>query len=259
MVFSGWTICIANQKGGVGKTTTAINLATSLALNEKKTLLIDFDPQGNASSGVGQSEDGSFNIYHALVLDHDISTIIKQTEIPRLSIVNSHIDLSGAEIELVGLSEREFRLKKSLQQIRALFDYIIIDCPPSLGLLTINALVAADSVLIPLQCEYYALEGLSKLLNTVKLIKARLNPQLVLEGILLTMYDKRNNLSQQVVQQIMEHFPTKVFKTIIPRTVRLAECPSHGKPIYFYDKNSIGSQTYLELAQQVIQKERAAL
>lgn len=255
----GWTICIANQKGGVGKTTTAINLATSLALNEKKTLLIDFDPQGNASSGIGQSEDGSFNIYHAIVLDHEMRSIIKPTEVPGLHIVNSHIDLSGAEIELVGLSEREFRLKRSLLQIRQLYDYIIVDCPPSLGLLTINALVAADSVLIPLQCEYYALEGLSKLLNTVKLIKARLNPNLMLEGILLTMYDKRNNLSHQVVQQIMEHFPTKVFKTIIPRTIRLAECPSHGKPIYFYDRNSIGSQSYLELAQQVIQKERTVL
>lgn len=257
MGLRGWTICIANQKGGVGKTTTAINLATSIALSEKKVLLIDIDPQGNATSGIGQADDGLLNIYHALVLDQDIRSIVKQTFVLNLSIISSHIDLSGAEIELVTLPEREYRLKKCLYPIKQDFDYIIIDCPPSLGLLTINSLVAADSVLIPLQCEYYALEGLSKLLNTIKLIKNRLNPALLLEGILLTMYDKRNNLSHQVAQQILEHFPTKVFKTIIPRTVRLAECPSHGKPIYFYDKNSIGSQSYFELAQQVIHKERA--
>lgn len=256
MGLSCWTICIANQKGGVGKTTTAINLATSIALNEKKILLIDIDPQGNATSGIGQTEDSLLNIYHALVLNQDVRSIIKETFIPNLSIISSHINLSGAEIELVTLPEREFRLRRCLEPIKQEYDYIIIDCPPSLGLLTINSLVAADSVLIPLQCEYYALEGLSKLLNTIRLIKNRLNPALMLEGILLTMYDKRNNLSQQVAQQILEHFPTKVFKTIIPRTVRLAECPSHGKPVYFYDKNSIGSQSYLELAQQVIQKER---
>ncbi len=256
MLLKGWTICIANQKGGVGKTTTAINLGTSLAVHNKKTLIVDIDPQGNASSGIGRGEDGTLNIYHALVLDEKIGSIVKTTEIPNLFIVNSHIDLSGAEIELVAMPEREFRLRKSLEQIKDEFDYIIIDCPPSLGLLTINSLVAADSVLIPLQCEYYALEGLSKLLNTIKLIKNRLNPGLLLEGILLTMYDKRNNLSHQVAEEIMNHFSTKVFKVIIPRSVRLAECPSHGKPIYFYDKNSIGSQNYLELAQQVINKER---
>ncbi|MCX8042973.1 MAG: AAA family ATPase [Desulfobacterota bacterium] len=257
MSLNGWTICIANQKGGVGKTTTAINLATAIALYNKKTLLIDIDPQGNATSGVGQTEDGSHNIYHALVLEEDIHALVTQTFVPNLFIIKSHIDLSGAEIELVTIPEREFRLKKCLHPIKQDFDFILIDCPPSLGLLTINSLVAADSVLIPLQCEYYALEGLSKLLNTIRLIKSRLNPMLVLEGILLTMFDKRNNLSHQVVQQIMEHFPTKVFKTIIPRSVRLAECPSHGKPVYFYDKNSSGSQSYLELAQYVIHKERA--
>jgi len=256
MLLKAWTICIANQKGGVGKTTTAINLGTSLALHNKKTLIVDIDPQGNASSGIGKGDDGTLNIYHALVLDEQLSSIVKKTEIPNLFIVNSHIDLSGAEIELVTIPEREFRLRKSLEQIKSEFDYIIIDCPPSLGLLTINSLVAADSVLIPLQCEYYALEGLSKLLNTIKLIKNRLNPNLLLEGILLTMYDKRNNLSHQVAEEILNHFSTKVFKVIIPRSVRLAECPSHGKPIYFYDKNSIGAQNYLELAQQVINKER---
>jgi len=259
MSVAGWAICIANQKGGVGKTTTAINLATSLALNNKKTLLIDIDPQGNATSGIGQTDDNAHNIYHALVLEEELTSLIKQTFVQNLWMVNSHIDLSGAEIELVTLPEREFRLRKSLQNIKQDFEYIIIDCPPSLGLLTINSLVAADSVLIPLQCEYYALEGLSKLLNTIRLIKTRLNPALVLEGILLTMYDRRNNLSHQVMQQIMEHFPTKVFKTIIPRSIRLAECPSHGKPVYFYDRNSVGAQSYLELAQQVINKERTVV
>jgi len=182
--------------------------------------------------------------------------IIQKTEIENLFFAFSNIDLSGAEIELVNLPEREYRLKKSLQQIKCDFDFIIIDCPPSLGLLTLNSLVASDSVLIPLQCEYYALEGLSKLLNTIKLVKTNLNPGLILEGILLTMYDKRNNLSHQVADEIMKHFSARVFKVIIPRSVRLAECPSHGKPIYFYDQQSVGAQSYLELAQQVISKER---
>jgi chromosome partitioning protein len=253
---AGWTICVANQKGGVGKTTTAINLGTSLAIHNKKTLIVDIDPQGNATSGVGRGVDGQLSIYHALVLEEKMSSIIQQTEVPNLYFAFSNIDLSGAEIELVALQEREFRLKKSLEQIKSDFDFIIIDCPPSLGLLTVNSLVASDSVLIPLQCEYYALEGLSKLLNTIKLIKTRLNPGLILEGILLTMYDKRNNLSHQVAEEIMKHFSSKVFNVIIPRSVRLAECPSHGKPIYFYDKQSVGSQCYLDLALQVLSKER---
>jgi chromosome partitioning protein len=186
------------------------------------------------------------------VLDRDLGTIIKKTEVPNLFFATSTIDLTGAEIELVSLSEREFRLKKSLRSIRDQFDYIFIDCPPSLGLLTINALTAADSVLIPLQCEYYALEGLSQLLKTIKLVKGGLNPDLVLEGIVLTMFDKRNKLSHQVAAEIMQHFPEKVFKTIIPRNVRLAECPSHRKPVFFYDRASIGAQRYLELAQQLL-------
>lgn len=250
-------ICIANQKGGVGKTTTAINLGTSIALHNKKTLIVDIDPQANAGSGIGiKKESASKNIYHALVLEAQVDSIVRQTEVPNLFFIPSSRDLSGAEIELVSMPQREYRLRKCLEKIMPEFDYIFIDCPPSLGLLTINSLVAADSILIPLQCEYYALEGLSDLLTTVKLVKARLNPNLTLEGILLTMFDKRNNLSHQVAQEIMLHFKTKVFKVIIPRTVRLAECPSHGKPIFFYDRKSVGAQSYFELAQHVLNNER---
>ncbi len=249
----GKTICVANQKGGVGKTTTAINLGTSLALHNKKILIIDIDPQANAGSGIGINKESDLeNIYHALVLERNITSIIRQTGVPNLFIVSSSRDLAGAEIELVGMTQREYRLRKSLEAVKPDFDFIIIDCPPSLGLLTINSLVASDSVLIPLQCEYYALEGLSDLLNTVKLVKTRLNPDLMLEGILLTMFDKRNNLCHQVSSEIMEHFSTKVFEVIIPRNVRLAECPSHGKPIFYYDKQSAGSKSYIELAQHVL-------
>jgi chromosome partitioning protein len=246
------TICIANQKGGVGKTTTAVNLGTSVALSKRKTLLVDIDPQGNAGSGVGVKSDGKANIYHAIVLEKRIDSIIQKTEIPNLYFASSDIDLTGAEIELVNMEQREYRLLRSLEQIKTDFDFIFIDCPPSLGLLTINSLVAADSVLIPLQCEYYALEGLSKLLNTIKLVKGKLNPDLTIEGILLTMFDKRNNLSHQVAEEIMQHFPKKVFKVIIPRNVRLAECPSYGKPVFFYDKQSVGSKSYIELAQHIL-------
>jgi chromosome partitioning protein len=253
---NGKTICIANQKGGVGKTTTAVNLGTSIALCKRKTLIVDIDPQGNAGSGLGIKSDGNSSIYHTLVMDKGIDSIIQQTEIPSLYFVSSNIDLTGAEIELVNMQHREYRLRRSLEQIKSDFDFIFIDCPPSLGLLTINSLVAADSVLIPLQCEYYALEGLSNLLNTIKLVKTRLNPNLILEGILLTMFDKRNNLSHQVAKEIMQHFSTKVFKVIIPRNVRLAECPSHSKPIFFYDRQSTGSKSYIELAQHVLKNER---
>lgn len=249
-------ICIANQKGGVGKTTTAVNLSVSIALNSKKTLLLDIDPQGNAGSGLGQKAVESLSIYNALVLDARLQEIIQETAVPNLFFVGSNINLSGAEIELVNLPQREFRLRKGIEQIRAEFDFILIDCPPSLGLLTINSLVAADSVLIPLQCEYYALEGLSQLINTIKLIKSRLNPHLVLEGILLTMFDTRNNLSHQVAEKIMQHFGQKVFKTIIPRNVRLAESPSHGKPVFLYDPQSAGAQSYLQLARQILSNER---
>jgi len=248
------TICVANQKGGVGKTTTAINLGTSLALSGRKTLIVDVDPQGNAGSGVGLGANGHRTIYDALVAEEPMASVVHPAGIENLSFACSNIDLTGAEIELVTMPEREFRLRKTLDQVRRDFDFIIIDCPPSLGLLTINALVAADSVLIPLQCEYYALEGLTQLLNTIKLVKTRLNPELSLEGILLTMFDKRNNLSRQVADEIIKHFSTKVFKVVVPRTVRLAECPSHGKPIYFYDKQSAATQCYLDLAREVLER-----
>lgn len=250
------TICIANQKGGVGKTTTAINLSTSLALGGKRVLLVDIDPQGNAGSGLGKGADGCATIYDALISDEPMASVVQATDIDNLCIACSTIDLTGAEIELVTMPEREFRLRKVLQQVRQEFDFIIVDCPPSLGLLTINALVAAHSVLIPQQCEYYALEGLSKLLNTIKLLRGRLNPTLELEGVLLTMYDKRNNLSFQVAEALRNHrdLASKVFTVVVPRTVRLAECPSHGKPIYFYDNQSAATQCYFDLAREVLDR-----
>ncbi len=253
----GKVICIANQKGGVGKTTTAVNLSASLALGKKKTLLIDLDPQGNASSGVGVEKGGSEeNIYHVLINGREISEVIRETPFPCLSIAPSSIDLIGAEIELVNVSGREEKLKQNLANIIGLYDFIVIDCPPSLGLLTVNSLNAADSVLIPIQCEYYALEGLSQLLNTVKKIKRAFNPHLTVEGLLLTMFDKRNNLSHQVATEIRNYFPDKVFETIIPRNVRLGECPSYGKPVFFYDKSSAGARSYLELAQIITDGEK---
>jgi chromosome partitioning protein len=253
----GKVICVANQKGGVGKTTTAINLGTSLALQGKNILLIDIDPQGNAGSGIGFGRaQVQENIYHVLVLEKDIKDIIQKTTIEKLDFIGSTIDLIGAEIELVNLPARETRLRKSLEKVKDQYDFIIIDCPPSLGLLTVNSLTAADSVLIPLQCEYYALEGLSQLLTTVKLVRGSLNPGLAIEGIVLTMFDKRNSLSHQVAKEINEHFYSKVFKVIIPRNVRLAEAPSYGKPVFFYDKSSPGAQSYLDLAQAIIHSER---
>ena len=245
-------ICIANQKGGVGKTTTAVNLAASLALNGRTTLLIDIDPQGNASSGVGIAKDGTEkNIYHVIIEDIEVEQVIRETGYANLSIVTSSIDLIGAEIELVNFPERESRLKDKLSHIINKYDYVIIDCPPSLGLLTVNAFNASDSVLIPIQCEYYALEGLTQLLNTVKRIQRAFNPKLRIEGFLLTMFDKRNNLSHQVACEIKNFFPEKVLQTIIPRNVRLGECPSYGKPIFYYDKLSAGARSYLELAQLI--------
>lgn len=245
-------ICIANQKGGVGKTTTAVNLAASLALLDKPTLLIDIDPQGNASSGVGMAKDGiDKNIYHVIIEDIELSQVIRQTAYTNLFIVTASMDLIGAEIELVNFPERESRLKNKLSQVINNYDYIIIDCPPSLGLLTVNAFNASDSVLIPIQCEYYALEGLTQLLNTVKRIQRAFNPKLRIEGFLLTMFDKRNNLSHQVAAEIKNFFPQKVLQTIIPRSVRLGECPSYGKPIFYYDKLSAGARSYLELAQLI--------
>ncbi|HUT83556.1 MAG TPA: AAA family ATPase [Thermodesulfobacteriota bacterium] len=245
------SICIANQKGGVGKTTTAVNLAASLSTLNKKTLLIDIDPQGNAASGLGiKREEIKENIYHFLIADLPLQNLVHQTALPFLEVIPSTLDLIGAEIELVSIPSREYRLREGLKKIEEGYDYIIIDCPPSLGLLTINSLTAADTVLIPIQCEYYALEGLSQLLATIRLVKKNLNPDLRIEGILLTMFDRRNNLSHQVAADIKNNLAGKVnvYGVIIPRSVRLAECPSFGKPILLYDENSPGARCYLELA-----------
>lgn len=246
-------ISIANQKGGVGKTTTAVNLSASLAVAEKKILLIDIDPQGNATSGLGVSrEEVSKSIYHALIDEIPSKDLIRDTEIDFLKIIPSNLDLIGAEIELVPFSNREMRLKNALQEVKGEFDFLIIDCPPSLGLITVNSLTASDSVIIPLQCEYYPMEGLSQLLKTIQLIKKNLNPFLKIEGILLTMFDKRNNISHQVTEEVRKHFGTLVFTTVIPRNVRLSECPSFGKPIILYDADSRGAESYLDLAKEVL-------
>jgi chromosome partitioning protein len=249
-------ICIANQKGGVGKTTTAVNLGASLAVAERKTLLVDMDPQGNAGSGVGIEKDAlRENIYHALINDADPAAMVMKTALPFLEILPSSDDLAGAELELISVSEREKRLARVLAPIADSYDYILIDCPPSLGLLTLNAMAAAGSVLVPLQCEFYAMEGLSKILTTIRLIKKGLNPFLAIEGILLTMFDGRNNLSRQVSEEIRNHFGEATFRTVIPRNVRLSEAPSHGKPILLYDITSRGAAGYLELARELIERE----
>jgi chromosome partitioning protein len=249
-------IAITNQKGGVGKTTTAINLSACLAAAERKTLLLDLDPQGNASVGLGldKTQFAERNVYHALVGDESIENCIYSTELPGLDICPSDNNLVGAEIELVSALARETKLKNALATIRDRYDYIIIDCAPSLNVLAVNALNAADSFLVPMQTEFLAMEGLSQLLNTVRLIRSSLNPHLQLEGILLTMYDSRNNLSKLVAQDLMDHFKDDIMKSIIPRNVKLSECPSHGKPIILYDITSKGSEAYLSLAKEIILK-----
>jgi len=252
-------IAIANQKGGVGKTTTSVNLAACLASLGKKVLLVDIDPQGNTTSGLGINKGDVTNcIYDVLINEVHPKDAMFETAVPGLKIIPATIQLAGAEIELVPTISRELRLKKSLHMVKDDFDYVLIDCPPSLGILTINSLTAADSVLIPIQCEYYALEGLSQLLNTVRLVQKHLNTSLQIEGVLLTMLDARTNLGIQVIEEVKKYFQQKVYQTIIPRNVRLSEAPSHGQAIITYDPRSKGAEVYLELAKEVIMYEQAA-
>lgn len=251
----GKIISVTNQKGGVGKTTTSVNLAAGLSMLGHKTLLVDTDPQGNATSGVGiDRRSNKLSTYNLLVENIDTNECIVRTEFENLSIIPSSVDLAAAEIELIELEQRIFRLKNALNKVRGEFDFIIIDCPPSLGLTTTNALCASDTILVPIQCEFYALEGLSQLMNTVRIVKRQYNSMLEVEGVLLTMYDGRLNLTQQVVQEVKKYFPKKVFGTVIPRTVRLSEAPSFGKPIQYFDKSSKGADAYNELAKEISSK-----
>lgn len=248
------TLAIVNQKGGVGKTTTAVNLAAGLALAEHPTLLVDLDPQGNATTGLGVQKSGLYpTVYHVLLGNEPAEKAVRGTGLAYLKLLPSDIDLVGAEIELVALEQREYRLRAALEPVVKAYDYVIVDCPPSLGLLTINALVAADRVLVPLQCEFYALEGLAHLLKTVKLVRERLNPVLGVEGIVLTMFDGRTSLALQIRDEVHQYFPGQIFDTVIPRNVRLTEAPSYGKPVMLHDLRSNGSIAYLELTREVLQ------
>jgi chromosome partitioning protein len=253
----GKVIAIANQKGGVGKTTTAINLAASLAAIEHATLIIDIDPQSNSTSGLGIDTNTLTNsIYEIMIGSAELNESIRQTDLDFLDLVPAHINLVGAEIEMIDRKERERILKKAVADAKQCYDFVIIDCPPSLGLLTINALTASDSILIPVQCEYFALEGLGQLLNTIKIVRQHLNPELDIEGVLLTMYDTRTRLSNQVTEEVKRYFDDRVFKSVIARNVRLAEAPSFGKPALLYDSMSIGAKNYLSLADEIIKKNR---
>jgi chromosome partitioning protein len=251
----GRIIAVANQKGGVGKTTTSINLSACLAALGKKVLSIDMDPQGNMTSGLGIDKNGVENTIYDLILgEASIEETICEEAIENLDVLPSNVDLSAAEIELIGVDEKEFIIHKEVEKIRDKYDYVIIDCPPSLNTLTINAMTTADSVLVPIQCEYYALEGLSQLIHTIELVKERLNPDLYIEGVVFTMYDARTNLSLQVVENVKDNLQQTIYKTIIPRNIRLAEAPSHGLPINLYDPKSAGAESYMLLAEEVINK-----
>ena len=248
-------LSVANQKGGVGKTTTSVNLAASLAQMKRRVLLIDLDPQGNATMGSGiNKHDLEVSVYDVLVDDADAAAMIVQAEAAGFDLLGANTDLTGAELDLANKEKREYRLREALESLQQRYDYVIIDCPPALGLLTINGLVAADSVIIPMQCEYYALEGLSALMGTIERIKASLNPGLMVEGLVRTMYDPRNSLSREVSLQLIEHFGDRVYRTVVPRNVRLAEAPSYGVPIIFYDRQSRGARAYLALAGEVVKR-----
>lgn len=250
-------IAVANQKGGVGKTTTAINLATAMAATKKSVLILDLDPQGNASTGLGVDRNQrEVNSYHVMIGEAGLSEAVIATAIPGLHLVPSGVDLSGAEIELVTFERREHRLAESLAGALDAYDYVLIDCPPSLNLLTLNALVAAHAVLVPLQCEFFALEGISHLIKTIERVRQAFNPRLELQGIILTMFDKRNNLSEQVAADVRDYFGDKVYKTVIPRNVRVSEAPSHGKPVLLYDMKCSGAEAYIQLASEVLKRER---